>query len=31
MLSYFGCFMFGAIFGYGLACLIAVGGGDDDE
>ena len=31
MLSYFGWFMFGAIFGYGLACLMAASGGDDDE
>ena len=31
MLNGFGWFMFGAIFGYGLTCLIAAGGGDDDE
>lgn len=31
MLSHFGWFMFGAIFGYGLACLMAASGGDDDE
>ena len=30
MLSYFGWFMFGAICGYVLACLMAAGG-DDDE
>ena len=30
MLSYFGCFMFGAMCGYVLACLMAAGG-DDDE
>lgn len=30
MLSHFGWFMFGAICGYVLACLIAAGG-DDDE
>lgn len=30
MLSHFGCFMFGAICGYVLACLMAAGG-DDDE
>lgn len=30
MLSYFSWFMFGAICGYVLACLMAAGG-DDDE
>lgn len=30
MLSHFGWFIFGAICGYVLACLMAVGG-DDDE
>jgi hypothetical protein len=30
MLSHFGWFMFGAICGYVLACLMAAGG-DDDE
>lgn len=31
MLNGFGLFMFGTIFGYGLACLMAASGGDDDE
>ena len=31
MLSNLGWFMFGAIFGYGLAYLMAADGGDDDE
>ena len=31
MLSYFGCFMFGAICGYVLACLMTASGGDDDD
>lgn len=31
MLNSFGWFIFGAIFGYGLACLMAASGGDDDE
>lgn len=30
MLNGFVWFMFGAVFGYGLACLMAAGG-DDDE
>ena len=30
MLSYFGWFIFGTIFGYGLACLMAAGGHDDE-
>lgn len=31
MLNHFGWFMFGAVYGYVLACLMAAGGGDDDE
>lgn len=31
MLNYFGWFIFGAICGYVLACLMAAGGDDDDE
>ena len=31
MLSNLGWFMFGAVCGYVLACLMAASGGDDDE
>ena len=31
MLNGFGWFMFGAICGYILACLMTASGGDDDE